>query len=202
MLVLNILCMVLWGMFIPVLSLMPSCIPAAPKCSLYRREHCRALPAARKAVLRPVHACRIEYFAGIRVLVPGPELLDPTCGYVHGLGNMVGGGSISLLGYDPPYLGFRLVFFITRNSSAAYVSPQPGVSWPDPNAFIPGKGNAHTVFQVFCSFRHGVNYFSDYRTNYQRAASYRHNQTDQIGRVNSSSCMPVGHSPTNEKNNI
>ena len=53
-------------------------------------EHCRVLPAAREAVLGPAHACRIEYLVGIRVLVPGPELLDPTCGYVHGLGNMAG----------------------------------------------------------------------------------------------------------------
>ena len=70
------------------------------------REHGRVLPVAREAVLGPAHACRIEYLAGIRVLVPNPELLDLAHGYVHGLGNMVGGGSLSLLGYDPPYLGF------------------------------------------------------------------------------------------------
>ena len=49
------------------------------------REHCRMLPVAREVVLGPVHACRIEYLVGIRVLVPGSELLDPARGYVHGL---------------------------------------------------------------------------------------------------------------------
>ena len=78
----------------------PQMIPVAG------REHCRMLPAAREAVLWPARACRIEYLVGIRVLVPGPELLDPARGYVHDLGNMVGGGSLSLLGYDLPYLGF------------------------------------------------------------------------------------------------
>ena len=76
------------------------------------KGHYRVLPAAREAVFGPAHACRIEYLAGIRVLVPGPELLDPERGHVHGLGNMAGGSSFR----------FWAMIHFTLDSSGSFIT--------------------------------------------------------------------------------